>query len=249
MPLAGGRRAGERSRVETSDIRGLLRRAREAASLTQRQLAERAGMSQSVIAGFESGRRQPRIDQVARIMEALGLQLLLATEPLWARVDAEIDRLSVLSPAERVGAVRRQVDLEWLEEHLADVPHVVTGAVAAILLGAPVPVGRLQISVRGDEEAMAAFAVALERMWADRWSSQWHQWGFAARDPREPGVNLWFTLYGEIEAEIVEQLPPSVAVTCGDLTVPVLPLDRLVVGDAATARVLDRMRARLTSAA
>ena len=222
--MAPRRPTGQRSCVDTCEIRELLRQARDAACLTQRQLAERAAIPQSLIAGFESGRRQPRIDQVARILEALELQLLLGTEPLWARVDAEIDRLSVLSPAERVGAVRRQVDVEWLEEHLAHVPHVVTGAVAA-------------------------FAVALERMRADRWSPQWREWGFAVRDPREPGVNLWFTLYGEIEADIVGELPPSVAVACGELTVPALPLDRLVLGDAATARVLDRMRARLASAA
>jgi transcriptional regulator with XRE-family HTH domain len=48
-----------------------LRIARRKAGLSQRELAERMGRDQSRIAVWESGKRQPRIDTVVRLAEAL----------------------------------------------------------------------------------------------------------------------------------------------------------------------------------
>ena len=56
-----------------------VRRAREAASLTQEQLAERSGFSQQYISDLERGRRNPTIVSVFEIAQALGatpIQLL-----------------------------------------------------------------------------------------------------------------------------------------------------------------------------
>src|SRR6516164_9225280 len=52
----------------------LLRRARQAAGLTQEELAERAGLSRRGIADLESGaRKTPRKDTVALLAAALGV--------------------------------------------------------------------------------------------------------------------------------------------------------------------------------
>jgi len=59
----------------------LLRSARERARLTQRELAERAGVAQSVISVYEAGRRQPSVQTLASLIEATGQRLRLVVEP------------------------------------------------------------------------------------------------------------------------------------------------------------------------
>ncbi|MGW4894305.1 helix-turn-helix domain-containing protein [Kitasatospora sp. NPDC004240] len=50
----------------------LLRSCREAAGLTQEELAVRSGLSARAIGNLERGRAQPRTDSLRRIVEALG---------------------------------------------------------------------------------------------------------------------------------------------------------------------------------
>jgi predicted nucleotidyltransferase/DNA-binding XRE family transcriptional regulator len=53
----------------------LLREARTRAGLTQVALAERAGVTQSVISAYESGRRQPALSTLAALIDASGYDL------------------------------------------------------------------------------------------------------------------------------------------------------------------------------
>ncbi|WP_200900641.1 helix-turn-helix transcriptional regulator [Mycolicibacter heraklionensis] len=53
----------------------LVREARKRAGLTQRQLAELAGTTQSALARVESGRTAPSFDQVLRLVRLCGLDL------------------------------------------------------------------------------------------------------------------------------------------------------------------------------
>jgi len=53
----------------------LLREARTRAGLTQAGLAERAGLRQSVISVYESGRRQPSLPTLAALVDATGYTL------------------------------------------------------------------------------------------------------------------------------------------------------------------------------
>jgi predicted nucleotidyltransferase/DNA-binding XRE family transcriptional regulator len=62
------------------DSAALLRRARLAAGLTQTELARRAGVTQSVISAYESGRREPALSTLARLVEAAGARLHLDLE-------------------------------------------------------------------------------------------------------------------------------------------------------------------------
>ena len=50
-----------------------LRQCREARSLTQERLAEKAGLDQTYISGIERGLRNPGIRNVVRLAKALGL--------------------------------------------------------------------------------------------------------------------------------------------------------------------------------
>jgi len=55
----------------------LLRAARVRAGLTQVMLARRAGVAQSVISAYESGRRQPALPTLVALIEAAGYELAI----------------------------------------------------------------------------------------------------------------------------------------------------------------------------
>ncbi|MBV9290992.1 MAG: helix-turn-helix transcriptional regulator [Frankiales bacterium] len=59
----------------------LVREGRKRAGLTQRELAERAGTTQSAIARLESGRTSPAFEQVERLLRLCGLQLIVELAP------------------------------------------------------------------------------------------------------------------------------------------------------------------------
>lgn len=90
----------------------LIREARRRAGLTQQQLADRAGTTQSAVARWESGRTSPDFDAVLRLVRLCGLDLEVA---LVARDDSDLaqaQRLRSLPPADRLErgvAVARQL--------------------------------------------------------------------------------------------------------------------------------------------
>ena len=53
----------------------ILREARKRAGLSQVELAEQAGVTQSVISAYESGHRQPSLPTLATLVEAAGFDL------------------------------------------------------------------------------------------------------------------------------------------------------------------------------
>jgi len=59
----------------------LVREARKRAGLTQADLAERAGTTQSAIARLESGRTSPALEQVERLLKLCGFQLVVQLAP------------------------------------------------------------------------------------------------------------------------------------------------------------------------
>ncbi len=59
----------------------VLRQARAQAGFTQRQLAQRAGIGQSVIAAYESGAREPSLATLAALVEATGISLTVDLGP------------------------------------------------------------------------------------------------------------------------------------------------------------------------
>lgn len=81
-PLAGAIDDRYRRLVSQDLAAGaLLRRARLRAGLSQTQLARTAGVTQSVISAYESGRRQPALPTLARLVEATGSQLAVDLQP------------------------------------------------------------------------------------------------------------------------------------------------------------------------
>lgn len=80
----------------------VLRDARRRAGLTQKELARRAGVAQSVISAYESGRRQPALPTLMALVRAAGLDLALT-------VRRPPDRTRVLTgPVGRIVRQRRR---------------------------------------------------------------------------------------------------------------------------------------------
>lgn len=59
----------------------IVRNARLRARLSQTDVARRCGVAQSVISAYESGRREPGVSMLARLVEATGHQLVLDIVP------------------------------------------------------------------------------------------------------------------------------------------------------------------------
>lgn len=69
------------------DAASVLKSARLRARLTQDQLATRAGVTQSVISAYESGRRQPSVPTLAALVAATGFELDLQLRATPRRLD------------------------------------------------------------------------------------------------------------------------------------------------------------------
>lgn len=213
-----------------------LRQQREVRDLTQRQLADRAGVSQAAVARIERGARDPSAAMLERLFAALGLQLAVSVEPLDAHLDARITALSSKSILERIAGT----ELHDVMEKLVDLPYVLTGGTAALVQGAPVPTGAVEIALRWSDADR--FTAWLTRTYAQRWHAQWEVFGYLPVDPREPYEHRWQTVAGEIRATMSDDLPEAIEVRHGDRSYRVVPLAEIEVADEATADLLRRYR-------
>ncbi len=106
--------------MTVTDAGDTLRRARVHAGLSQRALAERAGVRQPSVSRIESGREQPTVARLAALVAACGQTLRLELEPaadphdlgllevtLALTPEQRVDRLITLH--ETVEALRRAV--------------------------------------------------------------------------------------------------------------------------------------------
>jgi transcriptional regulator with XRE-family HTH domain len=86
----------------------LVREARSRAGLTQRELAARAGTSQSVVARIETGQTRPGSGTLRRLLEAAGFELRaeLALLPVAeTHMLEDVARILALTPEQRLREV------------------------------------------------------------------------------------------------------------------------------------------------
>ena len=86
-----------------SSAASLVRQARVDATLTQAELADRAGLTQSAIARLERGGANPTLATLDNVIAATGHRLILAAEPHRASFDEQqlLERLA-MTPAQRL---------------------------------------------------------------------------------------------------------------------------------------------------
>lgn len=88
----------------------LVREARRRAGLTQRELAERAGTTQSAVARLESGRTSPSFDAVVRFVRLCGFRLHVSLDPYDDSDIAQAEALLRLTPDERMAELIQVVE-------------------------------------------------------------------------------------------------------------------------------------------
>ena len=86
---------------------GLIRLARQKASLTQTELAESVGLTQQAVSAYETGRHEPTLPSLLRLIYAAGLELRMHLEAIDDHDLALIRRELELPPHERLS---RMVD-------------------------------------------------------------------------------------------------------------------------------------------
>lgn len=70
---------------------GLIRLARSKTGLTQAELAEHAGVTQQAVSSYETGRKEPTLPTLQRLLAAAGFELRIHLEPLDTH-DESLDR-------------------------------------------------------------------------------------------------------------------------------------------------------------
>ena len=236
-------RPGERI-VEFVDIAAFLRQQRAEHGLTQREFARRGGVAGSSVRAYESGRRVPTIAAIEALLAGVGRQVCYVAEPLWADIDREISALQTMTMDERVEQV--PVLLDWWHDRLAARPFALDGPFAALVQGAAVPARWLGLAVPRSAigELAETFAGIVN---LQRWSEQWHDWGYCSADPREPGPLRWRSPYGEVRVRLFEQPVGTIEVVVQGKSWRVRPLSDVESDDPWVTRVLSRMRGGLRS--
>ena len=87
----------------------LVREARQRAKLSQRELAQRAGTSQSVVARIERGQTSPGVDTLDRLIRETGFEVRVELRPRRPPANhmlADVARILRLTPEERLLEVR-----------------------------------------------------------------------------------------------------------------------------------------------
>ena len=79
---------------------GLIRMARDKSGLTQSQLAELAGVTQQTVSAYETGRKEPTLPTLERLVGAAGLELRIRLEPI-DRHDQALQAFLQSLPAKR----------------------------------------------------------------------------------------------------------------------------------------------------
>jgi transcriptional regulator with XRE-family HTH domain len=100
----------------------LLREARAQAKLSQRALAERAGVAQSEIARIESGRQQPSLERLAHLLRSAGFDLRMELVPHDDHDEQLIRQMLALPVEERLNSLEEQ------SEFFAEITEVRGGA-------------------------------------------------------------------------------------------------------------------------
>jgi transcriptional regulator with XRE-family HTH domain len=87
----------------------LLRSARLSRRLTQRELARRTGVAQPTIARIESGRANPRLETLSRLLEACGHTIEAVPTPGYGVDRSQMRELLRVSPRRRLELLRDDV--------------------------------------------------------------------------------------------------------------------------------------------
>lgn len=106
----------------------LLHHARDAAGLSRRALARRAGVPISTVSRVEDGEVDPTITMLQRMLSAAGRQMRLGLEPIPKQrsLAALADAWSESPAGPKINWTRLRAFLDWLQSH----PHEIEAAIS-----------------------------------------------------------------------------------------------------------------------
>ena len=87
----------------------LIREGRMRAGLTQAEVAARVGTTQSAIARWETGKAQPSLETLSRVLRACGLDLRIGLAPYDPDESSLLERKLLQSPTERLDELTRML--------------------------------------------------------------------------------------------------------------------------------------------
>ncbi|MGH8897956.1 MAG: helix-turn-helix domain-containing protein [Egibacteraceae bacterium] len=119
----------------------ILRRARAAAGLSQRAVAERAGVTQPEVSAYENGHRQPTVPTLQRLIAATGYNLRLELQPEPADQGASYQPMTLADLAVHLNSSGEETR-RWrlFREFLKEFRHAPAAHRAALLATEPSPV-------------------------------------------------------------------------------------------------------------
>ena len=95
----------------------LLSDARSRAGLTQLEVARRAGIARPSISQYETGKKDPSVTTLRRLVQACGMELVMRADPLSAAERAQLARDDAIGQAQaRRNSVRARAHLVKLSE-------------------------------------------------------------------------------------------------------------------------------------
>jgi transcriptional regulator with XRE-family HTH domain len=149
--------------------RDLLVAGRRRAGLSQEQLAERLGRTQSTIARWETGAQRPPLESVVDALHACGLELAVGMPRYDDSYDSLIAQQLRLDPAARVRhlAPKDFDPIGLLSELARHSRFVVVGRVAAALQGWPIMLGTRTVEIVPADPVMQRVGQAARRLGAE----------------------------------------------------------------------------------
>ena len=81
---------------------GILRTARDRADMTQQQLADEAGVTQQAISVYETGRQEPTLPTLIKLLAAAGYEMRIRLEPIDYHDESLEQFIASLPPDKRV---------------------------------------------------------------------------------------------------------------------------------------------------
>jgi len=166
----------------------LLLQARTRAKLSQRELARRAGTTQSVVARIENGQTSPTFETLERLLAAAGERLNPQTQPADGSMLYEVPGMLRLTPQERLAVAAGMSDFRYRARRVSDgarvpgatiplnpevlfttlarhhVQFVLIGALGAMLHGFPRITWDADITPTRDAENLERLASALREL-------------------------------------------------------------------------------------
>jgi transcriptional regulator with XRE-family HTH domain len=176
------------------EIAGLIKNARQAAGITQLQVARRAGTTQPAVAAYESRARTPTVATLERLLDACEHDLEMQALPRVRRGAASLERLAQ-TIAENLGEDRERDALRLLFGFADDFRGSSRPGRIALLREEPPPTGdaRFDAALAGTAEFFAREGAIAAPSWVDEPSRFVEPWWFVASKPAFDAYTLAHT--------------------------------------------------------